>query len=284
MGVDAIWINPFFESPFCDAGYDISDYCKVAPRYGTNEDAKKLFEEAHKRGLRILFDFVASYTSIEHPWFKASARQDTNKYTNWYVWNDNTWMNPPKEYQDAFIKGYSERNGQFMRNFYYCQPALNYGFALPDTACSWQLPTNHLMCWRCVRNETSCSVLARYGADGFRAIWLSFQNCKCGVTTTLYAHEDATKILARNICNVADYPNAFMISEWSYPVDALDNCFHADFYHWFDGYNDLFQKKVGEFLMVIPKVIAILMLKVRVILKIFSINLAQYTPTNIKVL
>ncbi|HOS85473.1 MAG TPA: alpha-amylase family glycosyl hydrolase, partial [Bacteroidales bacterium] len=67
LGVDAIWINPFFESPFCDAGYDISDYCKVAPRYGTNEDAKKLFQEAHKRGLRILFDFVASYTSIEHP-------------------------------------------------------------------------------------------------------------------------------------------------------------------------------------------------------------------------
>src|SRR5574344_1714459 len=94
LGVDAIWINPFFESPFADAGYDISDYLKVAPRYGTNEDAKKLFAEAHKRGLHVIFDFVASYTSIEHPWFKASARQDTNKYTNWYIWTDNVWKNP----------------------------------------------------------------------------------------------------------------------------------------------------------------------------------------------
>src|SRR5690606_27069888 len=66
LGVDAIWINPFFESPFHDAGYDISDYYRVAPRYGTNGDARMLFEEAHKRGIRVLFDFVASYTSIEH--------------------------------------------------------------------------------------------------------------------------------------------------------------------------------------------------------------------------
>ena len=83
LGVDAIWINPFFESPFYDAGYDVSDYYKVAPRYGTNEDARQLFAEAHKRGLRILFDYVISYTSMEHPWFQASARQDTNKYTNY---------------------------------------------------------------------------------------------------------------------------------------------------------------------------------------------------------
>ena len=84
FGVDAVWINPFFESPFCDAGYDISDYYKVAPRYGTNDDAKTLFEEAHKRGLKILFDFVASYTSVENPWFKASTQQQKNKYSNWY--------------------------------------------------------------------------------------------------------------------------------------------------------------------------------------------------------
>ena len=143
LGVDAIWLNPFFESPFCDAGYDISDYYKVAPRYGTNDDAKRLFEEAHKRGMKVIFDFVASYTSMESKWFKASASQDTNKYTNWYIWSDNIWMNPPKEYQDAFIKGYGTRNGQYMRNFYYCQPALNYGFALPDTNYKWELPINH---------------------------------------------------------------------------------------------------------------------------------------------
>jgi len=129
LGVDAVWINPFFESPFCDGGYDISNYYKIAPRYGTNDDAKKLFEEAHKRGLKILFDFVASYTSTEHPWFTASAEQQKNKYSNWYIWTDNIWLNPPKEYQGAFIKGFGTRNGQYMQNFYHCEPALNYGFA-----------------------------------------------------------------------------------------------------------------------------------------------------------
>ncbi|HPR32465.1 MAG TPA: alpha-amylase family glycosyl hydrolase, partial [Prolixibacteraceae bacterium] len=74
LGADAIWLNPFFESPFYDAGFDISDYYKVAPRYGTNDDAKRLFEEAHKRGIKVLFDYVISYTSIEHPWFKESAK------------------------------------------------------------------------------------------------------------------------------------------------------------------------------------------------------------------
>ncbi|MDP4202107.1 MAG: alpha-amylase family glycosyl hydrolase, partial [Bacteroidota bacterium] len=86
LGVDAIWLNPFFESPFCDAGYDISDYYKVAHRYGTNNDAKTRFAESHKRGLHVLFDFVASYTSMEHPWFKASAQQQKNRYSNWYIW------------------------------------------------------------------------------------------------------------------------------------------------------------------------------------------------------
>ena len=141
LGVDALWINPFFESPFCDAGYDVSDYYKVAPRYGTNDDARMLFEEAHKRGIKVIFDYVISYTSIEHPWFKESAKQDTNRYTNWYIWNDNTWMNPPVAYKDAFVKGYSQRNGQFMRNFYWCQPALNFGFAKPEQP--WMLPPDH---------------------------------------------------------------------------------------------------------------------------------------------
>jgi len=249
LGVDAVWINPFFESPFCDAGYDISDYCKVAPRYGTNDDAKMLFEEAHKRGLKILFDFVASYTSMEHPWFKASAQQDTNKYTNWYIWNDNTWLNPPKEYQDAFIKGMGRRNGQYMRNFYYCQPALNYGFALPDTNYKWQLPTNHP---DVVKLREEMKNVVRFwmnlGADGFRAdmagALVKSANVE-GNEQFFNTHEDATKKFWQEIRTMLkkEYPQAFMVSEWSYPKAALDGCFHADFFHWFNGYNDLFQKE-----------------------------------------
>jgi glycosidase len=249
LGIDAIWINPFFESPFCDAGYDISDYYKVAPRYGTNEDARVLFQEAHKRGLKILFDFVASYTSIEHPWFKASSQQGKNKYSNWYIWTDNIWMNPPKEYQDAFIKGMGTRNGQYMRNFYYCQPALNYGFALPDSTQKWQLPTDDADIMS-MREEMK--KIVRYwmslGADGFRAdmagALVKTANIE-GNEQFFNTHEDATKEFWKEIRAMLkkEYPEAFMVSEWSYPLSALDGCFHADFFHWFDGYNDLFQKE-----------------------------------------
>ncbi|HEY4788993.1 MAG TPA: alpha-amylase family glycosyl hydrolase [Bacteroidales bacterium] len=249
LGVDAIWINPFFESPFCDAGYDISDYYKVAPRYGTNDDAKKLFEEAHKRGLKVLFDFVASYTSMEHPWFKASAQQQKNKYSNWYIWTDNIWMNPPKEYQDAFIKGYGTRNGQYMRNFYYCEPALNYGFALPDTTQKWELPTNHpdVMAMR-EEMKNVVRFWMNLGADGFRAdmagALVKDANIQ-GNEQFFNNHANATKEFWREIRAMLkkEYPQAFMVAEWSDPKSALDNCFDVDFFHWFEGYNDLFQKE-----------------------------------------
>ncbi len=247
LGVDAIWLNPFFESPFCDAGYDISDYYKVAPRYGTNEDAKKLFEEAHKRGLRVIFDYVVSYTSIEHPWFIESARQDTNKYSNWYIWNDNTWKNPPDVYKDAFIKGYSRRNGQFMRNFYWCQPALNFGFAKPEEP--WMLPVDHP---DILALGAELKKMLRFwmdmGADGFRAdmagALVKNANIK-GNDQFFNAKDEATKQFWQEIRKIldAEYPEAFMIAEWSGPKDALDNAFHADFFHWFAGYNDLFQKE-----------------------------------------
>jgi glycosidase len=249
LGVDAVWINPFFESPFGDGGYDISDYYRVAPRYGTNEDAKRLFEEAHKRGLRILFDFVASYSSIEHPWFKASARQQKNKYSNWYVWTDNVWLSPPKEYQDAFIKGYGTRNGQYMRNFYYSEPALNYGFAPPDPAQKWQLPIDHP---DVIAMKEEMKRVVRFwlemGADGFRADMAGALVKNAGIEGNeqfFKTHTDGTRQFWREIRSMLtkDFPEAFMVSEWSYPLSALDGCFHADFFHWFQGYDDLFQKE-----------------------------------------
>ena len=195
LGVDAIWFNPFFDSPFNDAGYDIRDYYKIAPRYGTNDDARLLFEEAHKRGLRVIFDYVISYTAIDHPWFVASQKQEPNKYSNYYIWTETNWVDPPMEFAGQFVKGYGQRNGQFMRNFYWCQPALNFGFANPDPNQKWQLPTNHpdVMAMR----EDLKNVLR---------FWMD-------------------------------------MGAWSYPADALDNCFHVDFFHWFKGYNDLFQKE-----------------------------------------
>lgn len=87
-GFNAIWVNPCFESPFFDAGYDITDFYKTAPRYGSNEDIRKLFEEVHKRNMHIILDLVPAHTSHLHPWFKQSMRQEKNEYTDRYVWFD----------------------------------------------------------------------------------------------------------------------------------------------------------------------------------------------------
>ena len=247
LGVDGIWINPFFESPFNDAGYDISDYYKVAPRYGSNEDARRLFQEAEKRGLRILFDFVPSYTSIEHPWFKESAKQEPNRYSNWYIWNDNTWMNPPAAFADAFVKGYSRRNGQFMRNFYWSQPALNFGFANPEEP--WMLPVDHPDVLA-VREELKKVVRfwMDMGAHGFRADMAGALVKNANITGNdqfFNTRDNHTLGFWREIRQMFDkeYPDAFMVSEWSGPEDALNGAFHADFFHWFPGYNDLTQKE-----------------------------------------
>ena len=249
LGVDAIWFNPFFDSPFNDAGYDIRDYYKVAPRYGTNEDARQLFEEAHKRGLKVIFDYVISYTAIDHPWFVESAKQEKNKYSNYYIWTETNWVDPPKEFAGSFIKGYGKRNGQFMRNFYWCQPALNFGFSNPDPDEPWQLATDHPDVL--AMKEDLKDVLRFWmemGADGFRADMagaLTKTSQTSGNEQFHNTRENATKLFWREIRQLLEeeFPHGFMVAEWSYPADALDNCFHVDFFHWFDGYNDLFQKE-----------------------------------------
>ena len=135
LGCNAIWINPCFLSPFGDAGYDVADYCRVAPRYGTNEDLKRVFEEAHKRDMHVLLDLVPGHTSVEHPWFKESMKADRNEFTDRYVWTNNVWEAPEGM---GSLRGISERDGACAINFFSNQPALNYGFYQPDPEKPWQ--------------------------------------------------------------------------------------------------------------------------------------------------
>jgi glycosidase len=239
LGVDAIWLNPFFDSPFNDAGYDIRDYYKVAPRYGTNEDARRLFEAAHERGLKVLFDYVISYTAIDHPWFADSAKQDPNPHSNWYIWTDNVWKEDEGELTSRFVHGYGQRNGNFLRNFFWCQPALNFGFHAPDPAKKWQLPVDHpdVLALR-AELQRVLRFWMDMGADGIRADM-------AGALVKGPGSDQDTLGFWREIRAIfrQDYPQGFMVSEWSGPKDALDGAFHADFFHWFDGYNDLAQKE-----------------------------------------
>ena len=88
LGIDAIWLTPFYPSPNYDFGYDVADYTNVAPEYGTMADFDHLVAEAKKRGIRVMVDFVLNHSSLEHAWFRQSASSRTNPKRDWYVWHD----------------------------------------------------------------------------------------------------------------------------------------------------------------------------------------------------
>ncbi|HEX4141397.1 MAG TPA: alpha-amylase family glycosyl hydrolase [Candidatus Methylacidiphilales bacterium] len=237
LGCDAIWLNPCFESPFRDAGYDISDFYKVAARYGTNADLVRLFREAHTRGMKVCLDLVAGHTSTDHPWFQASARPEKNKYSNWFIWTDNGWREPGAPLTG--IKGEYDRDGVFVVNFFAHQPALNYGFANPDPAKPWQLPVTHPDV-KAVRREMM--KIMRFwldqGADGFRVdMAASLVKGDTDFRETMAFWREVRAVYDR------DYPEAVLIAEWSNPALAITAGFHIDFMIHFNGpaYTTLFR-------------------------------------------
>jgi maltose alpha-D-glucosyltransferase/alpha-amylase len=98
LGVDCLWLPPFYASPLRDGGYDISDYCQVLPEFGTLPDFSDLVSQAHARGLRVITDLVLNHTSDQHPWFQASRSDPDGPYGDFYVWSDTD-----EKYEDARI-------------------------------------------------------------------------------------------------------------------------------------------------------------------------------------
>jgi len=125
LGCNAIWLNPIYDSPFMDAGYDVRDYKKVAPRYGSMEELEHLLDEAHKRDIKLLLDLVPGHTSDTHEWFQAAKTGFPTEYDNRYIFTKCVWNAPP-EYR--LMCGVCERDGNYLVNFFSSQPALNYGF------------------------------------------------------------------------------------------------------------------------------------------------------------
>ena len=103
LGVDAIWISPFFKSPMRDFGYDVSDYRRVDPIFGSNADFNAGVEAAHERGLKVIIDMVLAHTSDQHAWFQESRQNRTNSKADWYVWADpNPDGTPPNNWISVF--------------------------------------------------------------------------------------------------------------------------------------------------------------------------------------
>ncbi|MBI3168228.1 MAG: alpha-glucosidase [Chloroflexi bacterium] len=151
LGVDALWLSPHFPSPNWDCGYDISDYCNVAPEYGTLDDFKHFLSEARKRNLRVILDLVLNHTSDEHPWFLESKSSRDNPKADWYVWVDT----PPNNWQSCFDGEawtyVPERKQYYYHYFMKQQPDLN-----------WHNPEVKQAMWDAVRFWLDL------GVDGYR--------------------------------------------------------------------------------------------------------------------
>jgi len=162
LGVDAIWISPFFKSPMADFGYDIADYRAIDPLFGNLADFDRLLVKAHALGLKVMIDQIFSHTSMEHAWFQQSRQDRTNPKADWYVWaNPRADGTAPNNWLSIFGGSawqWEPRRGQYyLHNFLASQPDLN--FHHPDVQ---QATLDNIRFW-----------LDR-GVDGFRMDSINF--------------------------------------------------------------------------------------------------------------
>lgn len=217
LGVNTVWFNPCFSSPFNDAGYDVADYLNVAPRYGTNEDLTRLTEAAGRRGIRVLLDLVAGHTSDQHPWFKASANDPSDQR---FIWADST------EAPEGFVASPGSRPGFYQPNFFASQPALNFGHARMHPDEPWRVPVDadgprtNRQALRDIMDHW-----LNLGLSGFRV------DMAASLVKDDPGHAE-TAGLWRELRGWLDekHPHAALLSEWGDPKHAVPAGFHADFF------------------------------------------------------
>ncbi len=133
LGVDAVWLSPFYQSPMRDFGYDISDHCAVDPVFGTLDDFDRVVDGLHQRGLRLIVDFVPNHVSSDHPWFVESRSSRDNPKRDWFIWADPApGGGPPTNWTASFTEGgsawsFDEATGQYWLHLFLPeQPDLNW--------------------------------------------------------------------------------------------------------------------------------------------------------------
>lgn len=235
---DIVWINPIYKSPFRDGGYDIEDYYAIDEKFGTMDDVKALIKKAHSLGLKVLFDLVVGHTSDKHKWFIESQKYERNEYSDYYIWTDEVFVSCPYKH----MTGMSEREGNYLVNFFSFQPALNFGFAKKKY--DWQNLYTDKACEK-VHDEVIkiCKYYLALGVDGFRVDLASSivkddvnGECSCKVWRKIFS--EVRK----------EYKDAIFLSEWGEPKYAVTNGdFDIDFltHSYNDGYNNLFRKEPG---------------------------------------
>lgn len=255
LGVNAVWINPFFKSPFKDGGYDIADYYSIDERFGDINDFKTFIKECKRLNIKIIIDLVIGHTSVEHEWFKKSALNENNEYSDYYIWTDNIF----NKYMDKTIHGLYERNGGYYINYYACQPALNYGFNNLENnnenendnysgGESWKM---HYTDERLKPLREEVLNIMRFwmnlGIDGFR-VDLANSLVKGCVYNSKEDKDIKGMIWLWNQLLPKmreEYKNIVFIAEWVNPINAVAKCgFDIDFLaHDIECYNELFRNE-----------------------------------------
>lgn len=219
LGFEGIWLNPIYDSPFLDGGYDVRDFFKIAGRFGSLADLKQLIAELHRRQMVLLLDLVPGHASSQNPDFLRSAAAEPNECSDLFIWNDSVWDNEPGY---RLISGFYDRNGAYLVNFFAHQPAINYGFA--ESRYPWQkLWSDPAVPGRAYLEKIMKFYLA-LGVDGFRV----------DMADSLVKNEDDKK------CTIAlwqsiiaevksEYPDLWLSSEWSNPDRSLAAGFDSDF-------------------------------------------------------
>ena len=227
LGVTALWLNPCFASPMRDAGYDVSDYFSVDPRYGGNDDLAKLVEQAAAHGIRVLLDLVPGHTSDRHPWFLASAGDPADHR---YIWA----AGGPEGLPARFVASPGTRPGGYLPNFFDSQPALNFGYARQNPAEPWRQPVDAAgpRANRAALREIMAHWLG-LGVAGFRVdMASSLVKDDPGFAETGRLWTELRAWLDR------DHPDAVLLAEWGDPALAVPAGFHADFLLQFGGEGD----------------------------------------------
>ena len=221
MGFNALWINPFFKSPFKDGGYDVSEFFDVDPRFGTLEDFKELLAQAHRRDIRVIIDLIPGHASEQNKIFLESAKPTRNEYSDLFIWNSCVW-NLEQPYR--LISGRYDRNGCYMVNFFSTQPAFNFGFNHVKYK-DWQMSYKDERTFQA--REYMKKILRFWlslGVDGFRVDMAdSLVKEDDEKTATMEVWEYIFKDIKK------EYPEACFVSEWCQPERALKCGFDCDF-------------------------------------------------------
>lgn len=245
IGVSAIWMNPVFVSGFTDGGYDVIDFYKIDPRFGTNSDLVELVNQAHARGMKVILDLVAGHSSDQCEWFKQSKEGDPNlRYSDYYIWpsfkpeikteqspdgkNDYAQlMNSMNNIVNKFVATDAPRGPYYVKNFFDTQPALNFGFANPDPEHPWEQAVDApgpMAMRREIKNIISFWM--DKGVDGFRvdmAASLVKNDFDKSATIKLWK-EDMAKWFKET------YPEGLLIAEWFNPEQSIEAGFDVDFF------------------------------------------------------